>query len=239
MIDQDVAGPLISIPIPGPFLLLDIIPLTLIYATVAYFDYYLYCQTSIPYQKYKNWHRLFHVSIPFLVAPKLHATSTSFIAYSWFTASVGSYASELYKKRQQQQLYQKLEKEGTAVVEKQSFKVWIKSVGMEGLAESPERQPNGTTCTVEQVRKEGLKRILLGGVIMALASIFLTPLLLEDPPEMFTMHWYSPRCIYYGLLMGLKGYSLMVSNDMILAMFQVILGVRVMQVFRFPFLATR
>lgn len=225
---KDITKPLIDIPIPGPFILLGIFPLTLLYIAIVCFDYYLYCQTSIPYQKYKNWHCLFHVLIPFIFSPKLHQLSTVFQAFPWFVASVGAYSSQLYK-------YQQLKLDGPP----QSFKAYLISIGIEGLAQQPNRQPNGTTLTKRQVRIEGLRRLLNDVIAMALASKFLTPLLLQDPNTLFSLNWYSMQCIWFGFLMGFKGYTLMLCTDIGLAIGQIMSGFRILHVFDLPFLASR
>ncbi|KAI9472174.1 MAG: hypothetical protein EXX96DRAFT_583120 [Benjaminiella poitrasii] len=223
-------SPFINVPIPGPYIRLDIVSLTLVYLCAVFIDYYLYCRTTIPYQKYKKWHRLFHLMLPIVFAPNIHALSTSFTSFPWFIASVGAYSSELYK--------QKHRKDPDALP--QSFKDWMKSIVVEGVMEDTSRQPNNgvTNVTTKKVRLEGLKRSAIDITMIILANRFLNPLLLEDPRIVLTMPWYSFRCIYHVILIGFKGYVLMTSNDLALAVSQIITGARTFSVFNFPFLST-
>lgn len=228
---KDPSKPLINISVPEPLLSLDILPLVIIYVIGVLFDYYLYCRTSISYEKYKNWHRLLHVSIPFLIAPKNRSVYTPFIAFPWFVASVGAYASQKYKYRQL--------KGDISASTPQTLSSWLKSIGVDGFAQRSDRQPDGATLTNKQVRMEGVKRTIQVIFVMAFGSHFITPLLLQDPATMFTIPWYSARGIYYGFLMGVKGYTLMVSNDILSSICQIVTGYRVLEVFNKPLLSTR
>lgn len=220
--------PFISIPIPGPIISLSPIPLLIMYTFVAYFDYYLFCRTSIPYQKYKNWLRIFHIIIPLLVASKAHAFSTPFISFPWFIASVGSYTSLLYKEEQV-----KAEKQSH-----QSFKEWMKSVAIEGLTRSEDVQANGDADTKRQIRIEGMKRVVVCTLTNVIAHFLLNPFLLEHPEDFLKFPWYSVDCMYYGFLIGLKGYILFLSNDLISGAAQAVTGTRLMHLFNKPFMAT-
>lgn len=214
-----------AIPVPGPLVSLDFISISLFYSLIIYYDYYLYCCTSIPYQKYKHWQRIFHIAIPFIVAPKFHGVSTLFIAYPWFFASVGAYTSQLYKKNKNPQ--------------QQTFKQWIISIGMEGFAQSQDKQANGDATIAKEIRIEGVKRVVTCAVAMALGHFLVNPFLLEDPTDFLTFRWYSFDGLYNGFLIGFKGYTLFLSNDMAFATAQVITGIRVMHAFNLPFMATR
>ncbi|KAI8077090.1 hypothetical protein BDF21DRAFT_422039 [Thamnidium elegans] len=227
---SDPSKPLINIPVPGPVLLLDLFPHTLFYIVIVLVDYYLYCRTSIPYQKYKTWYTLFHILLPFLIGPSNHGFTTPFIAAPWFVASVGAFCSQKYKDRQIKD---------ETIKSPQSFLSWLKSIGIEGFTQKSDQQPNGTTLTYNQVRMEGLIRFIGVIFVMTMGSIFLTPFLLEDYNDFFTFPWYSTQCIYYGFLMGLKSYTLMISNDILSSIIQIVTGYRVLPVFNKPFLATR
>lgn len=216
--------PLIEIPIPGPFILLGIVPLTLLYIVVSCLDYYLYCHINTPYAKYKHWHRLYHVMLPFVFAPKIHQTSTAFIAFPWFIASVGAYSSQLYK-------YQQAKLKGGPP---QGLIDYVICIGIEGLAQKTDRVQKP-----KEIRIEGVRRLLNNVIVMGLGTKFLTPMLLENPKTLFTFPWYSLQCIWFGFLMGFKGYTLMLSTDIGLAVGQIITGVSVLHVFDLPFLATR
>lgn len=210
--------PLLNLSIPGPWIELDILPLTLFYVLITYFDYYLYCRTTYSFSKYKHWHQLYHLFIPFFFAPKRQAFSTAFIAFPWFVASVGAYSAQLYK-------YQQFKLNGP-----QSWKAYVISIGIEGLS-SQEKQDN--------VRMEGVKRLLNHAIIMALGKTLLTPILLPDPTMLFYMPWYTWNSIWFGFLMGFKGYTLMLCTDMGLAIGQILTGVPTLHVFNRPFLASR
>ncbi|KAI7889853.1 uncharacterized protein EV154DRAFT_513103 [Mucor mucedo] len=219
---DDYIKPMIDISIPGPYIQLDIVPLTLFYMVISYLDYYLYCRTTLTFSKYKHWHRLYHLILPFLFAPKRQAFSTAFIAFPWFVASVGAYSAQLYK-------YQQLKLEGPP----QSFKDYVISVGIEGLSsQGPEENKQ------EGVRVEGVRRVLNHIIIMALGKALLTPILLHDPKLLLAMPWYSWNGIWFGFLMGFKGYTLMLCTDMGLATIQILTGVSTLHVFNRPFLAS-
>lgn len=226
----DPSKPLINISVPGPYFLLDNFSLVLIYATAVLADYYICCRTSIPYQKYKKYHVLFHILLPFLFGPKDNIFSTPFITFPWFVASVGTYASQKYK-------YQQSKNDVSGPP--QSLLSWLKSIGVEGFLQKLDRQPNGTTLTNNQVRIEGVKRLIQTATVMILGNEFITPLLLEDPNTLFTLRWYTTQSIYYGFLMGLKGYTLMVFSDIISSICQIVTGYRTLEVFNKPFLASR
>jgi hypothetical protein len=220
--------PLINIPVAGPFYQLGIFPLTAVYSLIVYVEYLLFCKTSIPYQQYKNWCRLFHIILPIILAPDHFATITSFVAFPWFVASVGAYSAELYKEKHR--------KENQTVP--QTFKEWIISIGREGFSESA-LQPNGLTMPKSDIRMEGLQRVAIDLFGLLLANQLLNPLLLDKPRDLLAFPWYSSNNIYYGSLMGLKGCSLMIVNDLQLCIYQMIFGVRTIRLFNMPMLSTR
>jgi hypothetical protein len=220
--------PLIDIPIPGPYYELDGFTLTGLYVLIVYIDYYLYCRTSIPYQKYKKWVRAFHITVPFVLAPANYTIATTLISYPWFIASVGAYSAELYKKKHLKDSSKP-----------QSFMDWIKSIGREGLLRDLAMQPDGTIMTKSQVRLEGLWRTATNFTVLLLANRFLNSILLDDPYVLLSMPWYSLECIYHCLLMGIKGYTLMSTNDIQLSICQMVFGLRTIKAFNKPFMATR
>lgn len=228
---SDPSRPLINIPVPGPVLLLDLFPHTFFCVVIVLVDYYLCCRTSMPYAKFKPWYVTFHLLLPFLIGPTNHGLTTPFTVAPWFVASVGAFCSQKYK---HQQL-----KDETIPSSPQPLLSWLKSIGVEGFALKSDQQPNGTTLTHGQVRREGLIRFVGVIFVMTVGSLFLTPFLLEDYNEFFTFPWYSTQCIYYGFLMGLKGYTLMISNDILSSIIQMVTGYRILAVFNRPFLATR
>jgi hypothetical protein len=154
--------------------------------------------------------------------------ATTLVSFPWFFASVGAYCAELYK-----------QKHGKGSSKPQSFKDWIKSIGREGLSRDLTIQPDGTTMTKSQVRLEGLWRTATNLLVLFLANRFLNPILLDDPYVLLSMPWYSLECIYHCLLMGAKGYTLMLTNDVQLSICQMLFGLRTIKVHTKPFLATR
>lgn len=220
--------PLVSIPVPGPFYQLGLFPLTAVYALIVYVEYLLFCKTSIPYQQYKNWCRLFHAILPVVIAPENFAIITSFAAFPWFVASLGAYCAELYKQK----------RGDVKQIEPQTMKEWITSIGREGFSEST-LQPNGIIMSKNEIRMEGLQRVMTDLFVLLLANRLLNPLLLDKPRDLLTFPWYTSKCLYYGFLMGLKGYSLMTVNDLQLCVPQMIFGVRTLRLFNAPMLSTR
>ncbi|KAI9251655.1 hypothetical protein EDC94DRAFT_287563 [Helicostylum pulchrum] len=219
---SDPSRPLINITVPGPVLLLDLFPHTLFYVVIVLVDYYICCRTSIPYAKLKSWYISFHVLLPFLIGPTHHGFTTPFTVAPWFVASVGAFCSQKYKHQQ--------------TSSPQPFLCWLKSIGYEGFVQ---QQRNDDTTSSSEVRMEGLKRCIGVVFVMSVGNVCLTPLLLEDYNEFFKLRWYSMECIYYGFLMGLKGYTLMISNDILSSVGQMVTGYRIVPVFNKPFLATR
>lgn len=227
--EDSASKPLIEIPVYGPIVSLDVVPLIIFYGVVSYFDYYLYCRTSIPYQRYKNWQLIFHIIIPFLVGSKVHALSTLFISWPWFIASVGSRTSIRFKDKQL-----KVEKQSHL-----SYKEWMKSVAIEGLTRNQDVQANGDPRIKKQIRFEGMKRVVTCASTIAAGHFFLNPFLLEHPEDFLKFPWYSLHCVYYGFLIGFKGYTLFLSNDLTLGVVQILTGVRLMHLFNKPFMTTR
>jgi hypothetical protein len=153
---------------------------------------------------------------------------TSFAAFPWFVASVGAYSAELYK--------QKHRKDNQIVP--QTFKEWIISIGREGFSESA-LQPNGLAMSKNKIQMEGLQRVATDFLGLLLANRLLNPLLLDKPRDLLAFPLYSFNGIYYGFLMGLKGCSLMIVNDLQLCVPQMIFGRRTIKLFNMPLFSTR
>ncbi|KAI8885021.1 hypothetical protein K501DRAFT_332192, partial [Backusella circina FSU 941] len=219
---DDALTPFIKIPIPGPFITLNLFQLTALYIANIYFNYLLFCKTTLPYQKLKTPLRIYHIVLPFVFSPDFRGTITGFVAFPWLFASVGAYAAYKYKK-----LYSK--------ESPMSFWVYLKAMAWEAVAH--EVQPKNEV-EKQQVAREGYTRLFSALAVTLVGKYVVTPLLLDDPRTLATMKWYSLTGIYYGFLMGLKGYMLMNINEILCCFPQILWGIRTLRCFNAPYLAT-
>jgi hypothetical protein len=220
---EDALTPFIKIPIPGPFITLNVFQLTALYIATIYFDYLLFCRTNIPYQKLKTPLRIYHILLPFIFSPDWRGTITGFVAFPWLFASVGAYSAYKYKKQYSKE-------------NPMSFWDYLKAWGWETAAHQV--QPKNDVER-QQVTREGYTRLCGSLAVTLVGKYVVTPLLLDDPRTFATFKWYSLNGIYYGFLMGLKGYMLMNTNEIACALPQIILGIRTINCFNAPYFATR
>jgi hypothetical protein len=107
----------------------------------------------------------------------------------------------------------------------------MEGVGVEGLLS------NISKVTKYQIRMEGVQRLLTVFFIWLLIRLIINPLLLDNPEMLLTMKWYTPTILRF--ITGVKGYTVMKTNDMLLSLTHIIWGVRTIQYFYLPFLVTR
>lgn len=204
--------PFIAIPIPGPLIHLGHMPLSLLYASSICFDYYICCCTSIPYHKYKHCLTVFHLLLPLIAEPINTAWTTVYIAYPWFLATVGVYVSRIHNKQHL------------------SAQNWLRLIIVEGL---------GDKNQVENVQLDSIRKIVNVLCGLAFSRLFLKRFLPVNPQLLCEYPWYSFKSVYLCLLMGIKGYILMNCSSLGMAAIQAISGIKTVEVFNQPFLATR
>jgi len=215
--NQRYASYVVDIKLP-PAITVSVGTLTTAYALVLILDYLL-VKNDAKFSAFVSPMQLraviatYHFLIPIFFASKHDFGNITFMLHPWSIAAQIIFLSS------------------SSMTVKEYSQTLLKAAVF--LDDSP------TTKTHQQIRLDGMKKVVRGLAKLAFMKIALDGILPEDLSDLLALPFYSPRAMFLTYVLAVRIYCMMSIVDIPMGVLQATLLIRFHDLFDNPFLATR